>query len=107
MSGIALHEKRLRAAQFQFIFPFSLDHNCQDKLERELLTDGFVSFSLQQEELETAFYGSGCEVSHRRLEKFFLPFAKNKKYDFPPAARCTRLSALFQTHRFAVPHDRE
>ncbi len=90
MSGIALHEKRLRAAQFQFIFPFSLDHNCQDKLERELLTDGFVSFSLQQEELETAFYGSGCEVSHRRLEKFFLPFAKNMIFPRQPDAHAFR-----------------
>ncbi|WP_159884692.1 hypothetical protein [Paenibacillus puerhi] len=76
MERTPIEEKRLNAALFQFIFPFSLSSDCQKNLERKLLDDGFTVFSLNELELEAAFYGEEYRVSHRRLERYFLPFAK-------------------------------
>ncbi|SDE30222.1 hypothetical protein SAMN02799630_05092 [Paenibacillus sp. UNCCL117] len=76
MERIQIEEKRLEAALFQFIFPFSLNTECQKDLRKTLLDDGFIFFSLPQREHETGFYGEGYQVSHPRLERCFLPFAK-------------------------------
>jgi hypothetical protein len=72
-----LEEKRLKAALLQFVFPFSLNENCQDDLKQQLQKDDFAAFELGNLELETAFYGEGYQVSHLNLERYYLPFTNS------------------------------
>ncbi|UUZ83382.1 hypothetical protein LJK88_05655 [Paenibacillus sp. P26] len=72
-----LEEKALKVALFQFLFPFSLNRDCQHSLKRQLKEDGFIPFSLRNLELETAFYGPGYRVSHLGMERYYLPFTNN------------------------------
>ncbi|SFL69219.1 hypothetical protein SAMN03159341_108243 [Paenibacillus sp. 1_12] len=72
-----LEEKRLKAALFQFVFPFSLNEDCQDDLKHQLKRDGFSAFDLGDLELENAFYGKGYQVSHLNLERYYLPFTNS------------------------------
>lgn len=73
----ALEEKQLQAAIFQFVFPFSLNNNSQSKLKRQLRRDGYEFFHLKKERLEAAYYGPGHRVSHRNLERYYLPFVSS------------------------------
>ncbi|WP_081707742.1 hypothetical protein [Bacillus massiliigorillae] len=59
-------------AQFQFMFPFKLKNNFNKKLMKSLLENGYEFFDLKKLEQEKRFYGQN-QVSHRSLEKFFLP----------------------------------
>lgn len=77
MNRPELVEKELKAALFQFLFPFSLNSDCQHDLKRQLKEDGYVPFSLRNLEMETAFYGQGYRVSHVNLERYYLPFTSN------------------------------
>ncbi|MFS0783804.1 hypothetical protein [Bacillus sp. 1P06AnD] len=61
-----------QSSHFQFMFPFMLKRGVQQDLINLLLKDGFQFFQLQSEEQETEYY-NGNRVSHRSLEKFFLP----------------------------------
>ncbi|WP_373230326.1 hypothetical protein [Cohnella sp.] len=70
-------EPDLRKALFQFIFPFSLEQDCQEKLWDSLLQDDYIPFRLDDLELENKFYGPGCRVSHRDMERYFLPFTNH------------------------------
>ncbi|MEV5027707.1 hypothetical protein [Paenibacillus sp. LPE1-1-1.1] len=72
-----IEEKQLDAALFQFIFPFSLNKNCQDKLQAQLRADGYTRFSLKKTELETEYYGEPYRVSHLNMERYYLPFTNN------------------------------
>jgi hypothetical protein len=72
-----LEEKSLKAALFQFIFPFSLKAECQQDMKLQLEKDGFIPFTLGNLELETAFYGEGYKVSHLKLERYYLPFTNS------------------------------
>lgn len=74
MSKPVIEEKRLDAALFHFIFPFSLNKNCQDKLRKQLQCDGYQRFSLDHTEMENAYYGERYSVSHLNLERYYLPF---------------------------------
>jgi hypothetical protein len=69
-----IEEKPVREALFQFVFPFSLEHRCQNQLREKLLQDGFLPFRLGDTELEDQFYGPGRRVSHRDMERYYLPF---------------------------------
>src|SRR4051794_14194044 len=72
-----LEEKLVKTALLQFLFPFSLNADCQFKLKVQLKIDGFVPFSLDNLEMETAFYGPGYRVSHSSLERYYLPFTNS------------------------------
>ncbi|MCA0755461.1 hypothetical protein KP806_10395 [Paenibacillus sp. N4] len=74
MAKPVIEEKQLNAALFQFIFPFSLNTNCQDKLRKQLQYDGYKRFSLDHTEMENAYYGERYSVSHLNLERYYLPF---------------------------------
>lgn len=67
-------EPAVRKALFQFIFPFSLEMDCQDELWGNLLQDGYIPFLLDNLELENKFYGPDHRVSHRDIERYYLPF---------------------------------
>jgi hypothetical protein len=72
-----IREMRLETALIQFIFPFSLNRDSQNDLKTELEHDGYAFFSLDKLELEEAFYGKRHKVSHRSMERYYLPFANN------------------------------
>lgn len=63
-------------AQFQFMFPFKLKENLTKKLITNLQEEGFTFFHLKEMKQETEYYGKSS-VSHRSLEKFFLPNIEN------------------------------
>jgi hypothetical protein len=104
-----LEEQSLKAAIFQFLFPFSLNSNCQDKLKKQLKNDGFVPFHLDNLDLETAFYGPGYQVSHLSLERYYLPFTNNvifphkqskdvfQRYSKPLGLECLMQSRTWST----------
>jgi hypothetical protein len=72
-----LSNKRMKAALCQFIFPISLNRNSQREMKKLLTHDGFVPFYLDNLELEDAFYGEGYRVSHRNMERYYLPFTNS------------------------------
>jgi hypothetical protein len=74
MSIPVIEEKMVQEALFQFVFPFSLEHRCQNQLREQLLQDDFLPFRLGDTELEDQFYGVGRRVSHRDMERYYLPF---------------------------------
>ncbi|WP_123042605.1 hypothetical protein [Cohnella candidum] len=69
-----IEDKPVREALFQFVFPFSLEHRCQSALREMLLEDGYLPFRLDETSLESAFYGPGRRISHRDMERYYLPF---------------------------------
>lgn len=94
MRGPEIEDKPVAAALFKFVFPFSLEHRCQAELTGRLLGEGFVPFRLRDTSLEDRFYGEGRRVSHRNMERYFLPFTNHVLFphdDNPESFR--RLSA--------------
>lgn len=77
MTELGSEEKLLDAALFHFIFPFSLNKNCKDKLISQLQMDGFTRFSLKNTALESEYYGDDYRVSHLNLERYYLPFTNS------------------------------
>ncbi|WP_271751139.1 hypothetical protein [Cohnella sp. JJ-181] len=75
-------DQRIREANFQFLFPFSLTNDCHSDVKRTLEAEGFVPFRLNALELEDAFYGPKHRVSHRDMERYYLPFTNHVL--FPP-----------------------
>ncbi|RFU66810.1 hypothetical protein [Bacillus sp. V59.32b] len=63
---------KTRRSMLQFIFPFMMENSKTKEFTSRLLEDGFGFFDLKDMEQQDAFYG-GIKVSHRTLEKFFLP----------------------------------
>ncbi|WCK53697.1 hypothetical protein PP175_20555 [Aneurinibacillus sp. Ricciae_BoGa-3] len=72
-----IHDKKLATAQCQFIFPFSIKPNKHQELRAQLKKDEYQSFYLSQVDYEKAFYGEGYRVSHRSLERHYLPFTSS------------------------------
>lgn len=57
----------------QYIFPFALEGKMIEKFVEKLLEDNFVFLNLKDMEQQNQFYG-GHKVSHRKLEKYFMPY---------------------------------
>ncbi|GGF65074.1 hypothetical protein GCM10010912_07600 [Paenibacillus albidus] len=68
-------EPLLHTALLQFIFPFSIKQEESKALMAHMEQQGFTRFSLDNRELEDAYYGEGFCVSHERMERSYLPFA--------------------------------
>ncbi|WP_169086565.1 hypothetical protein [Paenibacillus sp. PL91] len=103
-----IEEKQLDAALFHFIFPFSLNKNCQEKLQMQLQSDGFTRFSLKDMEQENAYYGKRCRVSHLNLERYYLSFTNNML--FPHTANqdgLHRFSKSMEHNCFLKSHPRD
>jgi hypothetical protein len=60
-----LLEKKMNSALHQFIFPFSINRNSQQKFKKQLQLNGFIPFSLGNSQQENMFYGPNNRVSHR------------------------------------------
>lgn len=118
MLQIALQEKQVRSAIFQFVFPFSLNKDSQNKLKHQLTRDGYEFFHLEKKELENAYYGPDYRVSHRNLERYFLPFTESiifphknndlaiqrysKRMDLTCKLASVHMSLAFQVHSVDV-----
>lgn len=83
-------EPAVTRALFQFIFPFSLEQDCQDKLWDILVRDGYIPFQLDNLELESQFYGPGYRVSHRDIERYYLPFTNHILFPNDQDPECFR-----------------
>lgn len=77
MDKPVLREKKMEYALIDFIFPFSIIPRMQKEFKQKLLDDGFERFQLENLELESRYYGSEFRVSHRNMERYFLPFTSN------------------------------
>jgi hypothetical protein len=72
-----IHERKLSEALLQFIFPFSIKPGVQEEFKAQLKKDGYTMFFLDDLEMESAYYGEGYRVSHRNMERSYLPFTGN------------------------------
>ncbi len=79
-----LHEKTLESALMQFIFPFSVNPGSQKDFIHQLEEDGYRSFSLKNLDQQHEFYGEEYQVSHRNMERYFLPFTANVIFPHEP-----------------------
>lgn len=74
MSTVLTPEKPIEEALFQFVFPFTLTHRCQDRLIDSLVESGFEPFRLDDLKQEDRYYGPRHRVSHPHMERYYLPF---------------------------------
>ncbi|MBB6735411.1 hypothetical protein [Cohnella zeiphila] len=102
-----LRDKKLREAQLQFLFPFSLEANGQRKMRDVLLGEGYDAFRLDELALERRYYGKR-RVSHREMESYYLPFTSHILYPDDDNPECfQRLSkALNAEAELASPSAR-
>ncbi|MCL6458468.1 MAG: hypothetical protein K6T85_10735 [Gorillibacterium sp.] len=77
MEKPVIQERYLDHALFQFIFPFSIKSGMQADLKAQLKQDGYKMFFLNDLASEDAYYGEGYHVSHRHMERYYLPFTGN------------------------------
>jgi len=105
-------DKKVREALFQLLFPFSLDADCHGRLRRTLAREGFVPFRLDALELEDAFYGPRHRVSHRAMERYYLPFTNHVLFpgddnpeSFQRMSKALGLRATLHTARFDAPFE--
>lgn len=73
--SLRVDEKPLERAVLQFIFPFAYKTGSSKQLMTELEQDGFVPFRLDDLKQEHAFYGPRYSVSHKDMERYFMPYA--------------------------------
>ncbi|WP_047151111.1 hypothetical protein [Aneurinibacillus tyrosinisolvens] len=69
-----IQEKKVETALIQFVFPFSIRKGCSEALKERLKKDGYEYFHLERTEMENRYYGEGYKVSHRNMERYYLPF---------------------------------
>ncbi|WP_078413093.1 magnesium transporter CorA family protein [Priestia abyssalis] len=72
--SINIQPLRVHKAMPQFLFPFSILKKEKQSLIKLLGNEGFHFYTLENEELENAFYGDGFHVSHSSLDQYFLPY---------------------------------
>ncbi|PZE20034.1 hypothetical protein [Paenibacillus xerothermodurans] len=101
MAAANLEEKQATRALHNFIFPFSLKQNCQLDLKQQIQQHGFEFFSLNNLRLEDAYYGDDYRVSHRNMERYYLPFTANILFPHQENADC------FQRFSKPMRHDCE
>ncbi|MZQ81255.1 hypothetical protein GQF01_03845 [Paenibacillus sp. 5J-6] len=80
---LAISEKTMHVALHQFIFPFSINRTSQNRFKEQLLKDEFNPFLIYETQQEERYYGPGYQVSHREMERYYLPFTS--KFLFPHA----------------------
>ncbi|WP_163099442.1 hypothetical protein [Peribacillus alkalitolerans] len=66
------HRIQTEKTLFQFMFPFSLRNNGKGNFMEAMLEQGFHFFNLKDTNQEGKYYGEHS-ISHRSLEKYFLP----------------------------------
>lgn len=98
---MTLNPLKIEHAYMTFLFPFAYDTHTRQQLCEQLENEGFTFFTLQNKELESAFYGEGIAVSHEEIAQFFYPFVEEKL--FPPKSHkqdFTRYSKSFNVNGY-------
>lgn len=103
-------DKPLREADFQFLFPFSLNSDCHAALKKTLDREGFIPFRLDHLDMEDAFYGPRHRVSHRDMERYYLPFTNHVLFpsednleSFQRMSKRLDAQAVLRTRFFEAP----
>ncbi|BFT72744.1 hypothetical protein [Paenibacillus sp. P36] len=74
---VAITDKSMQVALHQFIFPFSIKLNSQNRFKEQLLKDEFIPFFIDETMQEDKYYGPENRVSHREMEHYYLPFTSS------------------------------
>ncbi|WJH32372.1 hypothetical protein N6H14_18440 [Paenibacillus sp. CC-CFT747] len=77
MEKAQIRSKKLNAALFQFVFPFSTKPDSQKAFKLQLGEDGYRPFRLSDMDQQDLYYGEKYRVSHRTMERYYLPFTAN------------------------------
>lgn len=103
-------DKPLREANYQLLFPFSLNSDCHSALKKTLSQEGFVPFRLNNLEMENEFYGPRHRVSHRDMERYYLPFtnhvlfpSEDNQESFQRMSKRLDTLAVLRTRYFDAP----
>ncbi|NBC72373.1 hypothetical protein GT003_25535 [Paenibacillus sacheonensis] len=103
-------DKPIREALFQLLFPFSLNADCHQPMKETLLQAEFLPFRLDDKDAETAYYGPRHRVSHRDMERYYLPFtnhvlfpAEDNGESFQRFSKRMDLRAALHTRFFDAP----
>jgi len=70
----------LNQAYMTFLFPFSFHEKKSQQLIEQLTAKHFTFFTLDQKDLQDAYYGNGVKVEHEELDQYFLPFIERKLF---------------------------
>ncbi|PLT31742.1 hypothetical protein [Peribacillus deserti] len=70
--GNEIQDLVINESLVQLVFPFTIERRLSENLVNELIRKEYHFFKIQDGDMETAFYGDH-RVSHRALEKNFLP----------------------------------
>ncbi|MCC3377373.1 hypothetical protein [Cohnella sp. REN36] len=112
MERIELEDRPIREASFQMLFPFSLTADCHGKMRESLLDEGFVPFRLDDMAQQDAYYGPNHRVSHRNMERYYLPFTNHVLFPhehhpegFQRMSKKLDLRAALHMRHFEAPFD--
>ena len=67
-------------AYMTFLFPFSFHEREREKFIAHLHKNHFTFFTLDQTNLQDAYYGKDITVQHKELDQYFLPFIERKLF---------------------------
>jgi len=70
----------IKQAYMTFLFPFSFHEKKRDEFVEVLQKNHFTFFTLDQKELQDAYYGNNINVQHEELDQYFLPFIERKLF---------------------------
>jgi len=103
-------DKAIREAHFQFLFPFSLTTDCHRDVKQTLERESFIPFRLDALDMENAFYGPKHRVSHRDMERYYLPFtnhvlfpSEDNEESFQRMSKALGVHAVLRTRFFDAP----
>ncbi|MBB6674352.1 hypothetical protein [Cohnella nanjingensis] len=107
-----LKDKPIREACYQMLFPFSLSADCHKKMRRTLMDEGFTPFRLDDMDQEKAYYGPNHRVSHRDMERYYLPFTNHVLFPhehhpegFQRMSKRLDIRAVLHMRHFEAPFD--
>jgi hypothetical protein len=105
MSAHQETELLVRKGIFQFVYPFSLEKDCQKRIWERLLADDYEAFRIGDLGMEDRFYGPDHRVSHKDIERYYLPFTSRFLFAggrdpeaFRRLTKPMRLQASLHTH---------
>ncbi|MFJ7738165.1 hypothetical protein ACIQ2D_17760 [Lysinibacillus sp. NPDC097287] len=99
-------------AYMTFLFPFAYHTKNREELSEQLENEGFTFFTLQNKELENAFYGNDITVSHEEIAQFFYPFVEDKLFptqshaqDFLRFSKSFNVTGYLQSKHEIFPYE--
>ncbi|WP_075617402.1 hypothetical protein [Paenisporosarcina indica] len=75
-----IHPLIIDQAYMTFLFPWSFLEKKRKHITEHLLKNDFTFFTLDQKDLQDAFYGNNIQVKHEELDQYFLPYIERKLF---------------------------